>query len=81
MAEQATDQGKEILENFDPAQSPGAKAAQIAADPTVSLEEAKAAAAGEPENGAGSVAPSTVAENTVSRSDDKASDIPSSDNH
>ncbi|MBD1848797.1 hypothetical protein [Leptolyngbya sp. FACHB-711] len=81
MAENPTDQGKEIIENFDPAESAGAKAAQIAADPTVSLEEAKAAAAGEADNGAGSVAPSTVAENTVSRSDPEASDIPSSDNH
>jgi hypothetical protein len=81
MAEQAADQGKEIKENYDPAQSPGAKAAQIAADPSVSLEEAKAAAAGEPENASGSVAPSTAAENTASISDPEASDIPSSDNH
>lgn len=81
MAAQPTDQGKEILENFDPAQSPGAKAAQISADPSVSLEEAKAAAAGESDNGAGSVAPSTAAEHTPSLSDPAGSDIPSSDKY
>lgn len=81
MADQAADQDKDIKENFDPAQSPGAKAAQIAADPSISLEEAKAAAAGEPENGAGSVAPSTAAESVRSISDPEASDLPSADNH
>ncbi|WP_088893660.1 hypothetical protein [Leptolyngbya ohadii] len=81
MADQTTEQGKDIRENFDPAQSPGAKAAQVAADPSISLEEAKNAAAGEDDNGAGSVAPSTAAEHVPSLSDPEGSDIPSSDKH
>ncbi|HEY9697795.1 MAG TPA: hypothetical protein V6D10_11060 [Trichocoleus sp.] len=81
MSEQTNAQGDDAVQVDDPAQTPGMKAARINANPAISLEEARNAAAGEGENASGSVAPSTVEENVPSTSDPNATDIPSSDNH
>ncbi|QYO63456.1 hypothetical protein [Leptolyngbya sp. 7M] len=61
------------------AENPGMRAAAIHSDPTISLEEARNAAAGEAPNAAGSVADSTVEGHVPSTSDPYPTDIPSTD--
>jgi hypothetical protein len=60
-------------------QTPGMKAAMINSDPTISLEEARRATAGEESNGAGSTAPSTAEDYVPSNSDPNPSNLPSTD--
>lgn len=81
MAKQTSERGGDAVKVDDPSETAGAKTAQINADPTVSLEETRNAAAGEDDNAAGSTAPSTAEEAVPSTSDPEASDIPSADNH
>ena len=81
MAEQTSAQGSDAVKVDNPEDTAGAKAAQINADPTISLEEARNANEGGGDNAAGSVAPSTAEEYVPSTSDPDATDLPSSDNH
>lgn len=60
-------------------QNPGMKAAAVNADPKISLEEARNAAAGESPNASGSTAPSSVEDYVPSRSDPRPTNIPSTD--
>ena len=81
MSEQTTGQGSDAVKVDSPEETPGMKTARLNADPSISLEEGRKAAAGESGNASGSVAPSTAEEHVPSTSDPNATDIPSSDNH
>ncbi|MBD3884052.1 hypothetical protein IFO70_20090 [Phormidium tenue FACHB-886] len=63
------------------AQNPGMRAAAINSDPTISLEEARNASAGEGPTASGGPAPSSTEEEdyVASRSDPYPSSIPSTD--
>jgi hypothetical protein len=61
------------------AQTPGMKTAMINSDPTISLEEARRATAGEGSNAAGSTSPSTAEDYVPSNSDPNPSNLPSTD--
>lgn len=58
-------------------QNAGMKTAAINADPTISLEEARNAAAGEGTNASGGTAPSSAQDHIPSNSDPNPSDLPS----
>ena len=81
MSEQTSGQGPDAVRVDNPEETPGMKTARLNADPSISLEEGRKAAAGESDNASGSVAPSTTQEHVPSTSDPNATDIPSSDNH
>lgn len=55
----------------------GMRAAQIASDPSIGLEEARNANEGKPGNASGGTASSKAEEHVPSRSDPEASDLPS----
>jgi hypothetical protein len=61
------------------AQNTGARTAATDANPEISLEEARNAAAGEQPNAAGGTAPSSAEDSVPSRSDPYPSSIPSTD--
>lgn len=61
------------------AENPGMRAAAINSDPTISLEEARNAAAGEGPSASGGPAPSSVEDYVPSRSDPHPTNIPSTD--
>lgn len=61
------------------AQNPGMRAAAINSDPTISLEEARNAAAGENPNAAGGPTQSSAEDYVPSRSDPYPTNIPSTD--
>jgi hypothetical protein len=61
------------------AENPGMRAAAINSDPTISLEEARNAAAGEGPNAAGSTAASSAEDYVPSTSDPDPTNIPSTD--
>lgn len=61
------------------AQNPGLRSAAVNTDPSISLEEARNAAAGEGPSAAGGPAPSTAEEYIPSSSDSDPSNIPSTD--
>lgn len=60
------------------AQNPGARNAATDADPHITLEEARNAAAGESPNAAGGAVPSTAEDHVPSLSDPNATDLPTS---
>lgn len=60
------------------AQNPGARNAATDANPHITLEEARNAAAGERPNAAGGAVPSTAEEHVPSLSDPNATDLPTS---
>lgn len=68
----ANTNSQEISENS------GMRAARIASDPSIGLEQARNANEGKAPNASGGNASSTVEEHIPSRSDPKASDLPSS---
>lgn len=76
MAEEKSDRPKQKQEE-EVAQNAGARAAEIDSDPSLGLEEARNAAAGEEPNAAGGEAPSTAEEHVPSNSSPEASDLPS----
>lgn len=61
------------------AENPGMRTAAIHSDPTISLEEARNAAAGENPNASGGPAPSSTEDYVPSRSDPHPTNIPSTD--
>lgn len=71
-------QNKEAMSE-EVAQNPGMRAAAIHADPSISLEEARNAAAGEDPNAAGGPVPSTAEDHVPSTSDPNPTNIPSTD--
>jgi hypothetical protein len=73
-----SDENNEALSD-EVAQNPGMRAAAIHSDPTISLEEARNAAAGEGPNASGSVASSSAEEYVPSESDPHPTNIPSTD--
>lgn len=75
MSNEKTHQTESRLEEV--AQNAGARTAATNSDPTIALEEARNANAGEGPTGSGGSAPSTVEEHIPSTSDPFATDIPS----
>lgn len=78
---QGKKQGKQNRKTFlpeDVAQNPGARNAATDANPHITLEEARNAAAGESPNAAGGAVPSTAEEHVPSESDPNATDLPTS---
>lgn len=63
----------------DVAQNPGMRSAAINSNPTISLEEAKNASAGDEPNASGGPAPSSAENYVPSRSDPNPTNIPSTD--
>lgn len=77
MADNALDNNGTMSEEV--ADNPGMRAAAINSDPSISLEEARNAAAGEAPNASGSSASSSVEDYVPSRSDPHPTNIPSTD--
>lgn len=77
ISEQRTDDSSPAARLEEVADNAGARTAAIHADPTLSLEAARNAAAGEGPNSAGSTSPDDSENYVPSTSDPEASDLPS----
>lgn len=75
MANPKTNNPKNLSEEV--AQNPGARTAEINANPNVTTEETENARAGEAPSGAGGTSPSTVESHVPSEESSESTDIPS----
>ncbi|VXD10530.1 conserved hypothetical protein [Planktothrix serta PCC 8927] len=75
MSQNQTEDSKTLPQEV--AENPGARAAAIHSNPTITQEEAKNAAEGKSPNGAGGVAPSSAESYVPSSSDPNPTNLPS----